>query len=131
MLKVQENFCIFRIQGRLFRDKDLLKILIKKEPLVKGKILFLKKRRQKDTPFTKITVTKLQRKMLLNTVKSRSFKVFYNKRNKLGIPNHDIKETKEKIKLLSLDINHLSNKREELEVLLKKGKIKIMCLQET
>ena len=69
--------------------------------------------------------------MLLNTVKAVGFKVLHNKKNKLGLPNHRNKEMKEKIKLLSLNINHLSNKREELEILLKKKKPKIMCLQET
>lgn len=69
--------------------------------------------------------------MLLKTVKDIGLKVLHNRKKRLVLPNHRNKEMKEKIKLLSLNINHLSNKREELEVLLKKEKAEIMCLQET
>ena len=106
-------------------------MLTKKESLLRGNILSLKNFRRKDTSFTNIVVTKLQRKMLLKTVKDIGLKVLNNRKKRLVLPNHRNKEMKEKIKLLSLNINHLSNKREELEVLLKKEKPEIMCLQET
>ncbi|WUR03044.1 reverse transcriptase [Vairimorpha necatrix] len=129
--KLQENFCIVNMQRIPVDCKDLRKCLVNRESELDSAIFTIRKFRRRNASLTKIVVEKTHKNLLIKIIKAEGYKVLNDNRKGLEKTNKTIKEIREKIKLLSLNINHLSHKREELEFLLKKEKPEIMCLQET
>ncbi|WUR03045.1 ATP-dependent RNA helicase [Vairimorpha necatrix] len=102
--KVQEQYCIVKIQRIPYGVKDLLKDLCKKNSLLENSIITARKYRRRDTFFTKIIVEKLYANLLIKTVKAKGFKVLNDNRKELEKSSKVNKKTKENIKLLSLNM---------------------------
>jgi hypothetical protein len=108
-----------------FVVKDLMKMSFKKESSLENSILKIRKFRRKDTPFTKIVINKLHKELLINTLKHLGFKVLKKRMKKAEKSAQENYKKKEHIKFLSLNINHLTDQKEELEVLFKKNNQKL------